>query len=225
MLVNSRLRVRRFSWVTFNCVILVALCLLGCDGRNSMARQPRKKPLDSSPFFEDGGASRQLPEGTVIAMSVREYYEQRSKKKESATQPHGADTQQETLRMLQSGKEQFEIWCTPCHGAAGYGDGMVVRRGFPTPPSYHIPRLRQASDEHFKQVIENGLGTMPAYGGHVTDEERDAIIAYIRALQLSQYAPVSTLPADVRGKLPVRASTHTAQARSRLLRRSRRREL
>jgi mono/diheme cytochrome c family protein len=93
-----------------------------------------------------------------------------------------------TLALLERGRERFEIYCVPCHSPLGDGDGMVVRRGFPKPASYHVDRLREAPDRHFYDVITQGYGIMYAYGDRVDPEDRWAIVAYIRALQRSQDA-------------------------------------
>ncbi len=100
------------------------------------------------------------------------------------------------------GQERYSIYCLPCHSAVGDGDGWIARRGFPHPPSYHEERLRQAPDRHFFDVITNGYGIMYSYADRVEPADRWAIVAYIRALQLSQHAPVDTLPAEVRARLP-----------------------
>lgn len=97
-----------------------------------------------------------------------------------------------TMQLLQRGQERFQIYCEPCHSPLGDGDGMVARRGFPHPPSYHIERLRAAPDRHFYDVITNGYGIMYSYGDRVTPEDRWAIVAYIRALQRSQGARLAS---------------------------------
>jgi len=108
---------------------------------------------------------------------------------------------QVTQAVLERGQQRFNIYCAPCHGMLGYGDGMVVQRGFRQPPSYHQDRLRQAPVGHFFEVITNGFGAMPDYSTQVTPMDRWAIIAYIRALQLSQNSNVADVPPDQRGKL------------------------
>ncbi len=98
-----------------------------------------------------------------------------------------------TMALLRRGRERFDIYCAPCHSPVGDGDGMVARRGFPHPPSYHSDRLRSAPDRHFYDVMTNGYGVMRSYADRVPPEDRWAIVAYIRALQLSQYARVEDL--------------------------------
>jgi mono/diheme cytochrome c family protein len=106
-----------------------------------------------------------------------------------------------TPAVFKRGQERFNIYCAPCHGMLGYGDGMVVRRGFRQPPSYHQDRLRQAPVGHFFDVITNGFGAMSDYAQQITPMDRWAIIAYIRALQTSQNAKIDDVPLDQRGKL------------------------
>lgn len=106
-----------------------------------------------------------------------------------------------TMALLERGQQQYDIFCTPCHGLSGAGDGMVVQRGFPAPPSYHSERLRQAPLKHFYDVIADGYGVMYSYGARVPPAERWAIAAYIRALQLSQHAQLSDLTSAQRARL------------------------
>jgi mono/diheme cytochrome c family protein len=104
---------------------------------------------------------------------------------------------------LERGKERFEIYCAVCHGRTGAGDGLVVRRGFTPPPSFHQDRLLAAAPGHFFTVITNGFGAMPSYAGQVPVRDRWLIVAYIRALQLSQHATVSDVPGTERPQLEI----------------------
>jgi mono/diheme cytochrome c family protein len=106
-----------------------------------------------------------------------------------------------TSQALDRGRERYDIYCSPCHGATGDGNGIVIRRGFPTPPSYHIPRLRNAPAGHFFDVMTRGYGVMYSYASRVTPEDRWAIAAYIRALQLSQDGTLSDVPANEMARL------------------------
>jgi mono/diheme cytochrome c family protein len=106
-----------------------------------------------------------------------------------------------TKELLARGRERFNIYCSPCHDRTGNGRGMVVRRGYQPPPSYHIERLREAPVGHFFDVMTNGLGAMPDYASQIDVADRWAIAAYIKALQLSQHAPVADVPADKREAL------------------------
>jgi mono/diheme cytochrome c family protein len=107
-----------------------------------------------------------------------------------------------TAALLARGQQRFDIFCAPCHGRTGDGHGMIVERGFPAPPSYHIDRLRQAPAQHFYDVITNGYGVMFSYAQRVPPDDRWAIAAYIRALQASQDIPVASLTPDQRAALP-----------------------
>jgi mono/diheme cytochrome c family protein len=106
-----------------------------------------------------------------------------------------------TSELLARGRERFDIFCAPCHSIAGDGDGFIARRGFPHPPSYHSDRLRSASDAHLYAVISEGYGAMYPYARRLVPSDRMAVVAYIRALQLSQHAPLDAVPADVRARL------------------------
>ena len=106
-----------------------------------------------------------------------------------------------TKQVLDRGQERYQIFCSMCHGLTGYGDGMIVRRGFRRPPSYHDDRLRNEPVGHFFDVITNGFGAMPDYAAQIPPEDRWAIIAYIRALQLSQQVPASQVPPEMRAKV------------------------
>jgi mono/diheme cytochrome c family protein len=106
-----------------------------------------------------------------------------------------------TIEVLERGRERFDINCAVCHGRTGDGDGMIVRRGYSRPPTFHDDRLRNAPLGHFYDVITNGFGGMPRYAGQVEPQDRWAIAAYIRALQLSQDATLNDVPADRRNEL------------------------
>ena len=212
-------RVTRFHKV-FLCLLLSAFCFLGVACRRDMQDQPKAIAYRESKFYKDGTASRPLVEGTVprgFLRQDREFYF--GKKSTPAAQPSPALTQTagpqvsstnpaalypddvETFPIpitkadIDRGQERYNIYCSVCHGLTGNGDGMVARRGFnkPAPASYHQDRLRQAPVGHFFDVMTNGWGAMPACASQVPVEDRWRIIAYIRALQLSQMPqPVGT---------------------------------
>ena len=104
---------------------------------------------------------------------------------------------QDKVALLERGQERYQIYCQPCHGLAGYGDGMIIKRGFAKPPTYHQARLRNVTDGYIYDVISNGYGSMYSYGQRVPPRDRWAIVAYIRALQRSQNAQASDVPAGV----------------------------
>ena len=178
--------------------ILVLVLLSGCErGLHEMYEQPKYKPLAPTPLFSDGNSSRPQVPDTVVYSSgaLAGSSSGRRGTAGSSTEPPVS------AALLKRGQERFEIFCTPCHSEAGDGDGMVVRRGFPAPPSYHIDRLRNAPDSHFYDVITNGYGVMYPYSDRIAPRDRWAIVAYIRALQLSQHAPAATLSDADRTKL------------------------
>jgi hypothetical protein len=164
-----------------------------------MADQPRHDPLEASAFFADGRASRDLVPGTVARGQAHldgPLYTGRVGGDEVSELPLPL-----TPALLARGRERYNIYCAPCHDQVGTGHGMIVQRGFPHAPSLHIPRLRQAPIGHFFVVMTGGYGAMPNYDYLVPVHDRWAIAAYIRALQLSQYAPVAALPAEVREQI------------------------
>ena len=197
MLAGSR---RRRSWDTRLCLGLVTLLFWGTTGcRQDMHDQPKYEPLESSAFFQDGRASRPLVPGTVPRGQLREdthLYEGKVAGKPAETFPFPIDQ-----RIMQRGQERYNIYCTPCHDRVGNGDGMVVRRGFRRPPSYHIERLRQAPPGYFYDVITNGFGAMQDYSAQIPVRDRWAIVAYVRALQLSQNATLNDVPETERQTL------------------------
>ena len=106
-----------------------------------------------------------------------------------------------TLALIERGQERFRIYCTPCHSELGDGNGMIVQRGFPAPPSYHIARLREAPPQHFYDVMTHGYGAMYSFANRVQPADRWAIAAYIRALQRSQNASLADVAPEQRGAL------------------------
>ncbi|HLY17116.1 MAG TPA: cytochrome c [Bryobacteraceae bacterium] len=178
---------------------LAAAVLAGC--RQDMQDQPKYIPLRPSSFFADGRSERPLVEGTVARGHLEAdtvFYTGKADGKPVAAFPFPV-----TREVLDRGQERFNIYCSPCHDRMGTGRGMIVRRGFthPPPPSYHIDRLRQAPDGYIFDVITNGLGAMPDYAAQIPPADRWAIVAYVRALQLSQHASVNDVPPDARGQL------------------------
>ncbi len=171
--------------------------MVGC--RQDMHIQPRYNPLDASPFFDDGRSARPVIPGTVARGQLRTdeaFYTGKVNGTEVNAFPFPV-----TREVLERGRERYNIYCTPCHDRVGDGQGMIVQRGFPPPPSYHTDRLRQAPVGHFVSVIANGYGTMYSYASRVEPRDRWAIAAYIRALQLSQQAKTSDLNDDDRRQL------------------------
>lgn len=171
--------------------------LAGC--RNDMHTQPRYDPLDPTAFFEDGRSERPVVEGTVARGRLR------SDELLYTGKVNGVEADQFpfpiTRQDLERGRERYNIYCTPCHDYTGEGQGMVVQRGFPAPPSYHIDRLRKAPVGHFFDVMTKGYGTMYSYANRVSVPDRWRIAAYIRALQLSEQGTLDDVPPEVRQQL------------------------
>jgi mono/diheme cytochrome c family protein len=180
--------------------IVVLAGSLGCN--QMMNDEPRYKPLAASDFFTDRQSARPEVPGTIPRGPLhfdKAFYTGQSNGLPIETFPIPV-----THALLVRGQERFDIFCSPCHGRVGNGDGMVVERGFAPPPSYHIDRLRAAPVGRFFDVMTNGLGAMPAYASRVPPSDRWAIAAYIRALQLSQLASLADVPDDERRRLEAR---------------------
>jgi len=181
---------------------LVAACAVacvffgaGCDAlRQDMANQPKNKPLSPSEFFDDGRSERPLVENTVARGSLAD--DELFVPKDSNNFPLPVN---QTL--LERGEERYKIFCTPCHGLQGDGNGMISIRGMKHPPSFHQDRLRQAPNGHLFDIITNGFGAMYGYSAQIPPRDRWAIVAYVRALQLSRNAKLADLPAELREKL------------------------
>jgi mono/diheme cytochrome c family protein len=171
----------------------LAVCLVVIAGcRQDMHNQPKYRGLRASVFFADGSSARPLVEGTVARGTLQEdegFYTGKIDKVDVKELPFPVDAQ-----VLDRGQERFNIYCSPCHGPTGAGNGMVVQRGYRQPPSFHIDRLRQADVGHFFDVMTNGFGAMPDYKVQITPRDRWTIVAYIRALQLAEHAPVADVP-------------------------------
>lgn len=179
-------------------LVTLAFLLLGC--RRDMFHQPFSKPLEPSDFFQDNHmASRPLVPHTVARGHLdadESFYTGKIGTNLVETFPFPI-----TADVLERGRERFDIYCSPCHGRTGEGNGIIVQRGFPPPPSYHIDRLRQAPAGHFFDVITQGYGIMYSYAARVEPADRWAIAAYIRALQKSQDAKLAEVPPQERAKL------------------------
>jgi len=162
-------------------LILLLASLSACD---QMAVQPRENVYGRSELFRNGMSMQAPPDGAVA-------------RGDAADAAVLANRPPLTPALLERGRERYTIYCSVCHDASGYGQGVVPSRGFPHPPSFHTPRLVHAPTRHFVDVITNGYGVMYAYRDRVQPADRWAIAAYIRALQLSQAAPASKLtPAE-----------------------------
>lgn len=184
---------------------LSALLTAGC--RLDMHVQPKYKPDRPTAFFGDGRSERPAVPGTVAHGQLRTdelMYEGTIDGAPANLFPFPI-----TAGDLARGQQRYNIYCSPCHGYDGRGRGMVVLRGFQQPPSYHIDRLRKAPVGHFYDVITNGFGNMYSYASRISPADRWRIVAYIRALQLSQHATLADVPAAQR--LPLE-SEHASQS-------------
>ena len=181
--------------------LVSGIALVGGACRQDMHDQPKAKPQSKSGFFADGRTGRPAVEGTVARGQLREddhLYRGRTADGAFATTfPFRVDA-----TVLQRGRERYEIFCTPCHGRTGLGNGMVIQRGFAVPAaSHHIDRLRDAPVGYWFDVITNGFGAMYGYAAQVPVHDRWAIIAYVRALQFSHHATLEDVPEAERDAL------------------------
>jgi mono/diheme cytochrome c family protein len=177
--------------------VAAAIVLSGC--RQDMHDQPKYVPLRESAFFSDARSARPLVDGTVARGHLRDdelLYTGKTNGADATIFPFRVDA-----AVMARGQQRFDVFCSPCHGRTGEGDGMVVRRGYRRPPSIHQNRLREAPVGHFFDVITNGFGAMPDYASQIKAEDRWAIVAFIRALQLSGHASLADVPSAARNQL------------------------
>ncbi len=201
---NAKCRTRLpFCILHFAFCISLLLALTGC--RQKMANQPRYDPLEPSAFFADGMAARPRIAGTVARgeLSTDPFLDTGKLNGQIGDGFPFAVTRQ----VVDRGQERFDIYCQQCHGRVGDGNGMIPSRGYRRPPSFHTATLRTQPTGHYFDVITNGFGAMPPYGSMIPPRDRWAIIAYIRALQLSQNATLADLPPAERVKLEQPATT------------------
>jgi hypothetical protein len=188
---------------------LVALCLLAAGCRQDMHNQPKYRPLRSTAFFGDGSSARPLVEGTVARGTLQEdaaFFTGKVGNTAVKDLPLAVDD-----KVLNRGQDRYNVFCTPCHDSLGTGQGMVVQRGYRQPPSFHDERLRIADAGYFFDVMSNGFGAMPDYRAQLTAHDRWAIVAYIRALQLSQRADKADVPGGDPTKVPPAAAPGPAR--------------
>ena len=187
-------------------LVLLAAAVTAC--RQDMHDQPKYRPLRGSEIFADKRSARPFVPGTVARGTLREdtvLYTGKIGNEFVTEIPVKV-----TADVLARGQTQFQVFCSPCHGRTGRGDGMIVQRGFKKPSSYHVDRLRQAPIGYFYDVMTNGFAAMSDYSAQVPPADRWAIAAYIRTLQYSQYAPGADVPADKHGELDQSLATTPA---------------
>jgi mono/diheme cytochrome c family protein len=178
-------------------LVLALVAAAAC--RQDMHDAPRYEAYEASPFFADGRASRNPPVGTIARGWLRDdeaLYTGKVNGEFVDVFPFAISHDD-----IRRGQERFNIYCSPCHGRLGDGNGMVVQRGLRQAATYHQDRLRQERVGYFFDVVTNGFGAMQGYAEQVPVRDRWLIIAYVRALQLSQYATVADVPPDQRGRL------------------------
>ena len=176
--------------MTWRTSLLLTLCVAAC--RQDMHDQPRVEPFEQSTVFANRSSARPPVPNTVARGMLNDdehLYSGRVNGELARTFPFPI-----TAQVLARGRERYDIYCAPCHSVTGDGNGTIVRKGFPPPPSLHTDDLRFATPGQLFDTITNGIGEMPDYSQEVVVEDRWAIVAYIRALQLSQHADVTTLP-------------------------------
>ena len=179
-------------------VVVVGL-VMGSACRQDMHNQPKYLPLRESAFFGDQESSRPFVPDTVARGQLRDdqlLYTGKVDGNDALLFPFQIDES-----IMKRGQERFNIYCSPCHGRTGLGDGMVVRRGYRRPPSFADDRLRQAAVGHFFDVMTNGFGAMPDYAAQIRPTDRWAIAAYIRALQAAAHATIDQVPPQERTQL------------------------
>jgi mono/diheme cytochrome c family protein len=190
-------RVPRSPGALVACCLAAGLLAAGC--RQDMHDQPRFKPYAKSDFFTDQRSARPLVDGAIARGHLRDdtlLVTGKAAGKPSEVFPFAI-----TAGVMARGHERFDIFCSPCHGRTGDGDGMIVRRGLRRPPTYHQDRLRQAAPGYVFDVITSGFGVMPDYAQQIPVEDRWAIVAYLKALQRSQQATIDNVPAADRARL------------------------
>jgi mono/diheme cytochrome c family protein len=185
------------------CLLVAATSLAGC--RQDMHNTPVGQPLRESMFFKNGSTARPLVEDTVARGTLQDdasFFTGKNGAADADALPFPL-----TAEVLDRGEQRYDIYCSPCHGLTGNGDGMIVRRGYRAPPSYHTDRMQQMAIGHFYDVISNGFGAMPDYKAQIAPRDRWAIAAYVRALQLSQHAVAAELTPEERQKVSQPAAT------------------
>jgi hypothetical protein len=191
---GAGLRAGGYSWLL---ALTAALLLGGC--RQDMHNQPKFIPMRESGFYADARSARPIVEGTVARGQLNDddlLFTGKVDGQDTAEFPFPV-----TAEVMARGRERYDIFCSPCHDRTGAGEGMVVKRGYRQPPSFHIDRLRQVPVGHFFDVVTNGFGAMPDHRAQVPVRDRWAIAAYIRALQASGHSTLDAVPPEERNRL------------------------
>ncbi len=186
------------------------LLLAGCRGdishepplwlQHGMEFQPRYNAFDANAYYADGRDMRMPPEGTVARGLLKE--DDAFWRGGDSAHPIAKNPVPLSAALLDRGQERFDIYCSPCHGVTGMGNGMVAQHGFvPAPPNLYLDRIVKLADGQIYRTISYGIRTMPSYGKQIPEADRWAIVAYLRALQLSQSAPMSDVPDSAKAKM------------------------
>jgi len=187
--------------------VFISGCLRGTPSKNppihlvpDMDNQPKYKAQARGDFFADGAAMRSPIPGTVPQgklYQITPFYDDKSNEYQITAE----ERIPVSLPLLKRGQERYNIYCTPCHSPVGDGQGIVVMRGYTPPPTFHSDRMRGLTDEYISNVIANGIRNMPSYGHQIAEQDRWAIVAYVRALQRAQNATLQDVPEQLRDKL------------------------
>ena len=204
---NFRTVIPGMAMIAVMVIILAAGCGRGSTSEKppihlnpNMDNQEKYKPQSESHFFADGSTMRTPGEGTVARDELNEdgvYFTGKDEK----GNPVKKNPLEIGMPLLERGRERFDIYCSPCHSRVGNGQGIMVTRKYAPPPTFHQDRLREIEDGYIFGVITNGFGNMPAYARQIPVDDRWAIVAYLRALQMSHNATEKDVPTDVRGKI------------------------
>lgn len=194
--------------------ILIAAFAFGCDAESDMGQQPKYKPLSPSSQFDDGKSARPLVAGVVprdattvpgnayATTATTQPADDRAAVKDDTPNPRSI-----TADLIARGQQQFDVFCAACHGRLGNGMGMVAERGLMHPPSFHVDRLKRVGDGHFYNVMTNGYGAMYSYSDKISADDRWAIVAYVRALQLGGNTAAGDVAAILHGAGDANAKT------------------
>jgi len=210
---NQKPETRRAGRAGRTLVLLLVsgFCLLVLPScRQKMATQPRYDPLETSDFFADGMSARPRVAETVARgeLSTDPFFDT-GRINGSVADGFPVPV---SRALVDRGQQRFDIYCSECHGRLGDGNGMIPSRGYRRPPSFHTQAQRTATTGHFFDVMTNGFGAMPPYGSMIPPHDRWAIVAYIRALQISQNATVGDVPPNERTALDAPPAAHAAPA-------------
>ncbi len=189
--------------------LLASSALMGCRGqvshqppmwiKHGMEFQPRYNAFEENTYFSDGRNMRMPPAGTVARGMLKD--DDAFWRGGDSAHPVTSNPLPMTETLLERGQERFNIYCSPCHGRTGLGNGMVVQHGFMQPPNFHDDRIVNMPDGQVFQTISHGVRNMPSYGKQIPESDRWAIVAYLRALQRSQRATMADVPESEKANL------------------------